>query len=71
MQSIILITTCRGYILSISLIIADNLGLMTEEVFVRFLHCKVTPFPPFLTALWKSYFQVIHSLRSPSLGKIN
>lgn len=71
MQSIILITPCRGYILSISLIVADNLGLLTEEVFVRFLHCKVTLLPPLLIALWKSYFQGVHSLRSPSLGKIN
>lgn len=45
MQSIILITLYRRHILSISLTIVDNLGLLIEEVFIRFLICKFTPFP--------------------------
>ena len=46
MQSIILITLYRRHILSISLTIVDNLVLLTEEVFIGFLVCKFTPFPP-------------------------
>ena len=45
MQSIIFITLYRRHILSISLTIVDNLGLLIEEVYIRFRICKFTPFP--------------------------
>ena len=47
MQSFILIASCKVYMLSTCLIIVNNLDPLAEEVFVRFLHSKLTLRCPF------------------------
>lgn len=46
-QSFILIASCKVYMLSTCLIIVNNLDPLAEEVFVRFLHSKLTLRCPF------------------------
>lgn len=53
------------YILSTRLITDDvDLDLLAEAVFVRFVHCEVTLFPPFPCALWQEVTMHGTSLRS-------
>lgn len=54
-QSANFITLCKGYMLSTGHITEDtDLDNLAELIFVRFLHCTVTPLPPHLTILLAS-----------------